>query len=157
MEAGIVKKIMIFVFCIAIVLAGCSNTQRQLMLEENKRLFEIAIKSANNADALLEIELSKLTDFKWDTVYTFRPYTHESYIFEKIGFVVDGLVSSMSETAMQILFVYDNKLVCHIYGLRSDYAIESDKELVFMVSESPVLRIVERNDRYAKWEMIPAD
>jgi len=61
-------------------------------------------------------DLSKFTPFKWDTVYSFYPYTSKEKIYETIGYKWDDISEIVNEGMNQIVFVVDGKVICYFYG-----------------------------------------
>lgn len=68
-----------------------------------------------SGDADIE-NLSKFTLFKWDTLYSFTPYTSKEKIYETIGYKWDDISETVSEEMNQIVFIDDGKVVCYFYG-----------------------------------------
>jgi hypothetical protein len=63
-----------------------------------------------------KVNLTTLTPFEWDTVYSFNPYTSKETIYETIGYKWDNISETVNEGMNQIVFVKDGEVVCYIYG-----------------------------------------
>jgi hypothetical protein len=70
-------------------------------------------------DSLTSIDLTELTPFEWDRVYTFDPYTPKEMVYETVGYKWDTISESVSEGMNQIVFLKDGKVVCYVYGYPS--------------------------------------
>lgn len=66
-------------------------------------------------NAVIE-DLSKFTPFKWDTLYSFAPYTPKEEVYKIIGYRWDNISEIINEGLNQIVFVKDGKVVCYLYG-----------------------------------------
>ncbi|ALC89118.1 hypothetical protein AM500_04420 [Bacillus sp. FJAT-18017] len=62
------------------------------------------------------VNLSDVTPFDWDVVYSFYPYTSKDTIYETVGYKWDGISETVSEGMNQIVFLKDGKVVCYLYG-----------------------------------------
>lgn len=60
--------------------------------------------------------LSQWGGFEWDEMYSFRPYLSRERVYEVVGYKWDNISETLSENMNQIVFVKDDKVVCHIYG-----------------------------------------
>jgi hypothetical protein len=65
-------------------------------------------------------DLAKFTPFKWDTLYSFAPYTSEEEIYKTIGYKWDNIDETVSEGMNQIVFISNGKVVCYLYGYPED-------------------------------------
>lgn len=63
-----------------------------------------------------EINLSDVTPFDWDKAYVFEPYTSPEKIYDTIGYKWRDIKKTESEDMIQMIFMRDNKVVCHLYG-----------------------------------------
>lgn len=73
-----------------------------------------SIISLNNNESIKD--LSEFTPFKWDTLYSFAPYTPSDSIYKVVGYKWDSISETVSENMNQIVFVKDGKVVCYLYG-----------------------------------------
>lgn len=63
-----------------------------------------------------EINLSDITPFKWDKAYIFEPKTSPDKIYETIGYEWQDIKEANSEEMIQMIFIKDKKVICHLYG-----------------------------------------
>lgn len=70
--------------------------------------------------------LSEFTTFKWDTLYSFVPYTSEETIYKVIGYKWDEITSTVSEGMNQVVFLKGGKVVCYIDGYPDKYRVFFD-------------------------------
>jgi len=95
------------VFFFLIILASCS----QGTVNHNKEL-EKSISSAIEVKGVEEIDLSSLTDFDWEKVYIFGPYTTQEMINEKLGVnYKDPSSIDYRDDINLIVFLDNNKVV----------------------------------------------
>lgn len=66
------------------------------------------------------INLTDLTPFDWDNVYSFYPYTSKEKIYKTLGYKWDDITEAMSEGIIQMVFVNQGKVVCYLTGLPSN-------------------------------------
>ncbi|MCL2071303.1 MAG: hypothetical protein FWH07_03605 [Oscillospiraceae bacterium] len=85
----------------------------------NERAFKKSITLLSNE--VIEIKLNELTPFDWDYAYSFGPYTSIEKMEEVIGFKSNKLYTMPSEGMSQIMFVYDNEVICNIIGYPGKY------------------------------------
>ena len=62
------------------------------------------------------VNLSDITTFEWDVVYSFDPYTTKDTIYETVGYKWDSISETVNEGMNQIVFLKDGKVVCYLYG-----------------------------------------
>lgn len=94
-------------FFFLIILASCS----QGTVNHNKEL-EKSISSAIEVKGVEEIDLSSLTDFDWEKVYIFGPYTTQEMINEKLGVnYKDPSSIDYRDDINLIVFLDNNKVV----------------------------------------------
>ena len=68
-------------------------------------------------------DLSGFTTFKWDTLYSFAPYTPEKDVYQVVGYQWDKINSTVSEGMNQIVFLKEGKVVCYIDGYPDKYKV----------------------------------
>lgn len=102
-------------------------------VSRNNRAFSKAVKQwaaqAQEGDC---VELSELTPFLWDQVYTFDPYTTRDEMAQAMGCSGKHLQETVNEGMVQLIFVdYDsgsgeNRVVCGIcgYGTSLGYGVD---------------------------------
>ncbi|AGK54453.1 hypothetical protein [Bacillus sp. 1NLA3E] len=61
-------------------------------------------------------DLKEWTQFEWDTLYSFSPYTPKSTIYKTIGYKWDNINETSSEGMNQVVFMNNGKVVCYFYG-----------------------------------------
>lgn len=66
--------------------------------------------------AYKNISLSKLTPFKWDKAYVFDTNTSPEAIYKTIGYKWKDIKKAESEDMVQMIFMNNKKVVCHLYG-----------------------------------------
>jgi hypothetical protein len=127
------KYIAMAIFLLLIVLLGSIITLRykssndiwdinSLKLKKQMRSIENNVKT---------VELSSLTEFEWDNLYSFYDYTSAEKIFNIIGYKWDEIDVAMSEDIMQLVFTNNGKVVCYIYGSTSNlkYSLSLDSAI----------------------------
>ena len=62
------------------------------------------------------LSLSKLTPFKWDKAYVFDTNTSPEKIYKTIGYKWKDIKKAESEDIVQMIFMNNKKVVCHLYG-----------------------------------------
>lgn len=93
------------------------------------------------------VSLNSLTDFSWEKVYTFAPYTTKKEIFEILGFKSKIDLETVSESMVQMIFTEEEEVVCVLLGYPDklgyafDYGQEGYDYLVFPSAEEPNFRI----------------
>lgn len=63
-----------------------------------------------------EINLSDITPFKWDKAYIFEPKTSSDKIYKTIGYNWQDIKEADSEEMIQMIFIKDEKVICHLFG-----------------------------------------
>lgn len=79
----------------------------ETMLKQEMRSIEESAESVN---------LSDVTPFEWDLVYSFDPYTPKDAIYETVGYKWGRISETVSEGMNQLVFMKDGKVVCYLYG-----------------------------------------
>ncbi len=98
-------SIFLLIFC----LAACGNSTMKKIEDSFRKSIE-KIESS-------QVEIQDLTDFEWDYLYTFSPYTSTDQIEEIIGFKSAYIMDNMiNEGITYLLFVKDNTVVANIQG-----------------------------------------
>ncbi|MCC3357049.1 hypothetical protein [Bacillus sp. REN16] len=105
------KKMIII---IGIVLIAGFLLFKKDLWEKNEELLREQILSIGQS--VETIELTDVTPFEWDTIYSFSPYTPKEQIYEIVGYKWDRISETMSEGMNQIVFLKDGKVVCYVYG-----------------------------------------
>lgn len=89
-------------------------------IAQNNKTFTENIQKLRNQKNITTLQ--ELTDFDWDEVYQFLPYTNPQDIVGKM-YGVDFAVSREGPEEENILFVKDGKPVCYIFGVDYDTKI----------------------------------
>ena len=130
-------KILYFIIGIFILsfLFGCTPknkkielTEEQVIIKNNTELFHKTLLKKVEYDKI--VALNDLTPFEWNKVYFFDSYANKEYIYEKVGYEFDSIPDNQVQGLMQIVFMNENKVICHIHGFWENYKyyIKSDKE-----------------------------
>ena len=114
----------------------------------NKDLWDV------NADLLKEevlsigksvetVNLTDITPFEWDVVFSFDPYTTKDTIYETVGYKWDNISETVNEGMNQIVFLKDGKVVCYLYGYpqNNGYGIYFTSQNETGVTSSSILSI----------------
>src|SRR5437763_1140746 len=102
MRAGILLAV------IAALEAGCSHSDRRL----ERRIASEADKGAGTV-----VHLSSLTDFSWDELHIFAPYTSQGTIDAQLGFAwSEAAATGLSDNKgiALLVFVKDGKVVRYV-------------------------------------------
>jgi len=103
-------------------LAAVKFLQPTPVWEMNAKQFSSSFNAISGSTAAID-DLSRFTNFEWDTLYSFAPYTPEETIYEVIGYQWDKIHSTVSEGMNQIVFLKDGKVVCYIDGYPDKYKV----------------------------------
>ena len=89
------------------------------------------------------VNLSDITPFEWDIVYSFNPYTTKDTIYETVGYKWDNISETVNEGMNQIVFLKDGKVVCYLYGYpqNNGYGIYFTSQNETGVTSSSILSI----------------
>lgn len=63
-----------------------------------------------------EVTLNEIVPFAWDAMYTYEPYMSREEAEEMMQIPVRGLKQSVSEDAVQLVFVKDGRMACNVCG-----------------------------------------
>lgn len=74
------------------------------------------------------INISDITPFKWDKIYSFGPYVPKEDIYRVIGYKWDNISETVNEGMNQLVFLKNGKVVCYLYGYPANngYGISFD-------------------------------
>ncbi len=108
-----VKKVMIVIISIIGVVILISQFKKELW-DSNAKLLKNEVLSIE--ETVETIDLTEITPFEWDVVYSFDPYTPKDKIYDVVGYKWDNIKETVSEGMNQIVFLKDGKVVCYIYG-----------------------------------------
>lgn len=99
------------VILIAVLLIKACKKDRW---ETNEELLKQEV--LNIGESVESVNLSDVTPFEWDFVYSFDPYTSKDAIYETVGYKWDRISETVSEGMNQLVFMKDEKVVCYVYG-----------------------------------------
>lgn len=144
-----VKRVLVIAFCFLLAFIAI-RFLNQGIWDKNEILLKDEVLSIDEDTAF--VNLSDITPFEWDTVYTFSPYMPKDFIYSTVGYKWDHISAGVSENMDQIVFLKDGKVVCHLYGYPSNnrYSIQivgnaykngvnilkSDDDLNFLVNRN---------------------
>lgn len=121
--------------------------------EKNEESFHEKVKKLESK----QVNIQALTEFEWDLLYIFSPYTSKEEIEEIIGFESKDIVDNMAdESTTYLLFVKDNAVVAKIcgstdslgytfdFGCYEKYLrIDNSQEATFLVTEERGAKLLE--------------
>lgn len=90
------------IFILFFLLTSCSKTPSDQIINYAEEKYGKNFKEG-------EIDLSKIFDFEWQTLYIFSPLTYPEDVEKEIGFKYDGPI--VKDDHYLFLFVKDNKIV----------------------------------------------
>lgn len=107
------KKAIISIVCIVALVLIAYHSFRKEIWEINRIELKEAVLEAQTG----QVELSKITQFEWDRMYSFAPYAPKDEIYAIVGYEWDPDISeTVSEGMNQIVFMKDDEVVCYVYG-----------------------------------------
>ncbi|MDW0118636.1 hypothetical protein QTL97_17055 [Sporosarcina thermotolerans] len=107
------KKIMIIAIVILFTIISIKVFKKDLW-EVNEELLKQEV--LNIGESVESVNLSNVTPFEWDIMYSFHPYTSKDTIYKTVGYKWDTISESVSEGMNQLVFMKDEKVVCYLYG-----------------------------------------
>lgn len=120
-------KLKVIIICIFLFVAVMSmvfytffaNKQNKYeVINKNTKSFVENVNKINENRSKTQITFRDLTDFKWDDVYVFAPYTDDKYCKDILDNDVDiYLGSSATEDETKIVFLYEGNIVCTINNI----------------------------------------
>jgi hypothetical protein len=108
------KKIVMIIAFGIIFMAIIINLLKKDLWDENEELLKKEVLSIGHS--VETINLLDVTPFKWDVVYSFKPYTPKEVIYKTVGYKWDTISETVNEGMNQIVFLKDGKVVCYLYG-----------------------------------------
>lgn len=88
---------------------------------------ENLIRQLKNPGNVSGITLQEMTDFDWDSMYYFTPYTDKEAAEKAIGFSSDDILDNLSsDDSVYALFVKDREVVCQMQGLPENLGFQFD-------------------------------
>lgn len=120
-------KLKVIIICIFLFVAVMSmvfytffaNKQNKYeVINKNTKSFVENVNKINENRSKTQITFRDLTDFKWDNVYVFAPYTDDKYCKDILDNDVDVyLGSNATEDETKIVFLYEGNIVCTINNI----------------------------------------
>lgn len=87
------------------------------------KFLEFALEPQSN-DSTGEINLKDITPFDWDKAYVFEPHSSPKKIYDTIGYKWNDIKKTDSEDMIQMIFMKNKKVVCHLYGYEKQLFID---------------------------------
>lgn len=113
-------KLLIKGLIILLLISGCAKHDE--IWSVNASQLSQALSALNQT----EDDIEKLILFEWDEAYSFVPYLQKEFIYEIIGYKWDNIKESTSEDMIQVVFLNEGKVVCHIFGRVNKLGFEID-------------------------------
>lgn len=84
----------------------------------NKKVTDTSLELSEkyNGRECKNFSLKDLTPFEWDKLYAFDINTSPEKIYETIGYKHRDIKKAKNGDAVQMIFMNDGKVVCHLYG-----------------------------------------
>ena len=131
MKAKYVVGFTLLLLCSLVFLSGCKSSK----IKEDVALKNIIIETVQKSK---EIDFTKITNFEWDKMYVFTPYSMPKDILNK-----DGISISNSEFNIEILdtinmigFVKSDKLVAFVELPRNYGGVDLTNYIKFSKEET---------------------
>lgn len=115
-----IQKLFIKGIVFLLLVTGCSKHDE--IWSVNASQLSQAIATLNQS----EEDIEELIPFEWDEAYSFVPYLQKEFIYEIIGYKWDNIKESTSEDMIQVVFMYQGEVVCHIFGRVNRLGFEID-------------------------------
>lgn len=130
------------IVCIVVGFVSCEQSKSDL----KETLFSVVVKKRGSEDRVM-VSLNELTDFQWQRMFIFVPYTPIQKIHKSLGFEWDRAEKTnvhMRDDICLLVFVSNNQVVQYVeyprnYGDFSEIHIErgfSPSEALFEVVEA---------------------
>lgn len=108
------KKILVIVAVGIVFVFVLVNLLKKDLWDVNADLLKEEVLSIEKS--VETVNLTDITPFEWDVVYSFYPYTTKDAIYETVGYKWDNISETVNEGMNQIVFLKDGKVVCYLYG-----------------------------------------
>ncbi|KAB2335649.1 hypothetical protein [Bacillus mesophilum] len=108
------KKPFLIVAMILLFSAVSTSLLKEEEWEVNAELLKEEVRSIEPSAKI--VNLTDLTPFQWDTVYSFDPYTSKENIYETVGYKWGSIHETVNEGMNQLVFMNGEKVVCYLYG-----------------------------------------
>ena len=135
------KKILVIVAIVIVSIFVLVNLLKKDLWDVNADLLKEEVLSIEQS--VETVNLTDITPFEWDVVYSFDPYTTKDTIYETVGYKWDNISETVNEGMNQIVFLKDGKVVCYLYGYpeNNGYGIYFTSENGMGVTSASVLSI----------------
>ena len=133
------KKILVIVAIVIVSIFVLVNLLKKDLWDVNADLLKEEVLSIEQS--VETVNLTDITPFEWDEVYSFDPYTTKDMIYETIGYKWGNISETVNEGMNQIVFLKDGKVVCYLYGYpeNNGYGIYFTSENGMGVTSASVL------------------
>jgi hypothetical protein len=108
------KKKMLMIAVIILFAVLLVKVIKKDLWETNEKLLKQEVLSIEESSE--SVNLSDVTPFEWDLVYSFDPYTSKDAIYETVGSKWGRISETVSEGMNQLVFMKNGKVVCYLYG-----------------------------------------
>ncbi|MDN4607239.1 hypothetical protein [Sporosarcina highlanderae] len=125
------RKIIIVVVAIMLSIFVMKVLKKDIWDVNEERLKQEVVNIGNSVEL---VNLSDITPFEWDLVYSFEPYTPKEIIFQTVGYKWDSISETVNGGMNQLVFMKDSKVVCYVYG----YPANNGYGIFFNSNESRV-------------------
>jgi hypothetical protein len=131
------KRMFTVVCCVLAVIAALYMINERKKSEEQRQSAQLSekigqgIEGKRNGKERIEVDFAALTDFSWDKLYIFTPYTSAETISRKLGFKWSGANTiEYSESINLIVFVKGSKVVRYLELSREygDFTVDGKNE-----------------------------
>ncbi|WP_339250894.1 hypothetical protein NSQ43_13195 [Sporosarcina sp. FSL W8-0480] len=143
------RKIIIVVVAIILSIILIKVFKKELWDVNEELLKQEVLNIGNSVES---VNLSDVTPFEWDLVYSFAPYTSKEIIYQTVGYKWDSISETVNGGMNQLVFMKDEKVVCYLYGYPANngYGIfftgESKYDTAVLSVEDDLIFQVEKGD-----------
>src|SRR5699024_8279973 len=149
MKANRLVIIVVILFIVVYI-----NILKKDLWDDNEEVLKEEVLSVE--EAVETVNLSDITPFEWDVVYSFDPYTPKDTIYETVGYKWDRISETVNEGMNQIVFLNEDKVVCYLYGYpqNNGYGIfftsknetEATSSSVLSIKDDLVFEVIRSDD-----------
>lgn len=107
------KKVMIIALTILLTIMLIKVFKKDVW-DVNEQLLKQEV--MNIGSSVESVNLSDITPFEWDLVYSFDPYTSKDLIYQTVGYKWDSISETVNGGMNQLVFMKNEKVVCYLYG-----------------------------------------
>lgn len=95
--------------------------------KENEDEMTLFLEKIKTSESTTQVELSELTDFEWEKLYIFAPYTSKSEIEEIVELSLKEVVDSpINDNEICMLFTLENENISYLRSKEEDLGIDFD-------------------------------